>query len=176
METTATIQTMSRGMDGKLLVTLALPPEFLAEAKKLENENLDVKLGKHRERRSLTSNAYAWVLITKIAQSMRPPLNKSDVYVEMLKRYGQGGFVSIPKNERLESVLRAFDYYEHKGTGETRGKPFEHYMVYVGSSQYSTSEMNIFISGIVEEAKDLDIEVLPPDELKRMTDRWGEDA
>lgn len=175
METTATIQSMSRGMDGKLLVTLALAPVCLEESAKFyaNNENLDVKIVKHRERRSLTSNAYAWVLITKIAQSMRPPLNKQDVYVEMLKRYGQGGFVSIPKNDRLESVLRAFDYYEHKGTGETRGKPFEHYMVYVGSSQYSSAEMNIFVSGIVEEAKELGIEVLPPDELKKMTEGWG---
>jgi hypothetical protein len=173
METTATIQGLSRGMGGELLVTLALTPNHIDELKKLEHENLEVKIGKHRERRSLSSNSYAWVLITKIAQCMRPPLNKEEVYIEMLKRYGQGGIVTVQKNEQYDSVLRAFDYYEHKGDGTANGKEFAHMMVYIGSSQYSSSEMSIFISGIVEEARDLGIETLTPDELKKMAEGWG---
>ena len=172
METQASIQGMSRGMGGELLVTLSLNPSHIDEVAKLKGEALDVKITKHRERRSLTSNAYAWVLITKIAQSMQPPLNKNDVYVEMLKRYGQGDIVSIQK-ERLDNVLRAFDYYEFKGIGEVRGKEFHHYMVYVGSSQYNTKEMSVFIDGIVEEAKELGIETLTPDELKKMVGEWN---
>ena len=172
METQASIQGMSRGMGGELLVTLSLAPNHIDEVSKLKGEALDVEIKKHRERRSLTSNAYAWVLITKIAQSMQPPLNKNDVYVEMLKRYGQGDIVSIQK-ERLDNVLRAFDYYEFKGIGEVRGKEFHHYMVYVGSSQYNTKEMSVFIDGIVEEAKELGIETLTPDELKKMVGEWN---
>ena len=172
METQATIQSLSRGMGGELLVTLSLNPSHIDEVAKLKGEALDVKITKHRERRSLTSNAYAWVLITKIAQSMRPPLNKEDVYAEMLKRYGQGDIVTIQK-ERLDGVLRAFDYYEQKGTGTVNGKEFIHMMVYVGSSQYNTKEMSVFIDGIVNEAKDLGLETLPPDELKKMTEGWG---
>ena len=172
METQASIQGMSRGMGGELLVTLSLAPNHIDEITKLKDEVLDVKITKHRERRSLTSSAYAWVLITKIAQSMQPPLNKNDVYVEMLKRYGQGDIVSIQK-ERLDNVLRAFDYYEFKGIGEVRGKEFHHYMVYVGSSQYNTKEMSVFIDGIVEEAKELGIETMTPDELRKMTEEWG---
>ena len=172
METQATIQSLSRGMGGELLVTLSLAPNHIDEITKLKDEPLDVKITKHRERRSLTSNAYSWVLITKIAQSMQPPLNKNDVYVEMLKRYGQGDIVSIQK-ERLDNVLRAFDYYEFKGIGEVRGKEFHHYMVYVGSSQYNTKEMSVFIDGIVEEAKELGIETMTPDELKKMVGEWN---
>ena len=168
----AKIEGMSRGMGGELLVTLSLAPNHIDEIAKLKNEPLDVKITKHRERRSLTSNAYAWVLITKIAQSMQPPLNKNDVYVEMLKRYGQGDIVTIQK-ERLDNVLRAFDYCEYKGKGTTNGKEFHHYMVYVGSSQYNTKEMSVFIDGIVEEAKELNIETMTPDELKKMVGEWN---
>ena len=168
----AKIETLSRGMGGELLVTLSMPPSHIDEVAKLKDEPLDVEIKKHRERRSLTSNAYAWVLITKIAQSMHPPLNKNDVYVEMLKRYGQGDIVSIQK-ERLDNVLRAFDYYEFKGIGEVRGKEFHHYMVYVGSSQYNTKEMSVFIDGIVEEAKELGIETMTPDELRKMVGEWN---
>ena len=48
------------------------------------------------------------------------------------------------------------------------GKKFLHYMVYIGSSKYNTKEMSVFISGIVEEAKDLGIETLTPDEIARL--------
>ena len=168
----AKIETLSRGMGGELLVTLSVPPNYIDEVSKLKDEPLDVELKKRRERRSLTSNAYAWVLITKIAQSMRPPLNKNDVYVEMLKRYGQGDIVTIQK-ERLDGVLRAFDYYEQKGTGTVNGKEFIHMMVYVGSSQYNTKEMSVFIDGIVNEAKELGIETMTPDELRKMVGAWN---
>ena len=97
---------------------------------------------------------------------MRPPLNKEEVYVEMLKRYGQGDMVSIRKDRA--QALRAFDYYEVKGEGEVNGREFLHVMVYVGSSKYNTQEMNIFISGIVEEARDLGIETMTPVELARL--------
>ena len=168
----AKIETLSRGMGGDLLVTLSMPPSHIDEVTKLRDEPLDVEIKKHRERRSLTSNAYAWVLITKIAQSMQPPLNKNDVYVEMLKRYGQGDIVTIQK-ERLDNVLRAFDYYEYKGEGTTNGKEFRHYMVYVGSSQYDSKEMSVFIDGIVNEAKELGIETMTPDELRKMVGEWN---
>jgi hypothetical protein len=94
-------------------------------------------------------------------------MNKGEVYVEMLKRYGQGGFISI-QADKAGDVTRAFDYYVQKGEGEVNGKKFLHYMVYVGSSKYNTKEMSTFISGIVEEAKDLGIETLTPDEIARL--------
>jgi len=53
------------------------------------------------------------------------------------------------------------------------GKDFTHLRMWVGSSKYDSKEMSIFISGVVEEAKELGIEVLPPDELKKMTEGWG---
>ena len=42
------------------------------------------------------------------------------------------------------------------------------YQVYRGSHTYDTKEMSILIGGTVQEAKDLDIETMPPDELERM--------
>jgi len=94
-------------------------------------------------------------------------MNKEEVYAEMLKRYGQGGIISVQK-DKVADVMRAFDYYVQKGEGEVNGKQFLHMMVYVGSSQYDTKEMSTFISGIVEEAKDLGIETLTPDEIARL--------
>ena len=160
------------GLEGDLTVTLSLPRHNADNIKKLLDAEIDAEIKKWREKRSLSANAYAWVLITQIAQSMTPPMNKEEVYVEMLKRYGQGGFISI-QADKASDVTRAFDYYVQKGEGEVNGKNFLHYMVYIGSSKYNTKEMSVFISGIVEEAKDLGIETLTPQELERMKGEWA---
>ena len=166
------IANIGYGLEGDLAVTLSLPRQHADSLKKLMDADIEADIKKFRERRSRDANAYCWVLITQIAQSMTPPMNKEEVYVEMLKRYGQGGFISI-QADKASDVTRAFDYYVQKGEGEVNGKNFLHYMVYIGSSKYNTKEMSVFISGIVEEAKDLGIETLTPQELERMKGEWA---
>lgn len=161
------IKDLGFGLQGDLTVTLTLPRHYIEDLKVLKDCDIDATIKKYREKRSLSANAYCWVLITKIAQSMTPPMNKEEVYVEMLKRYGQGGIISVQK-DKVSDVMRAFDYYVQKGEGQVNGKEFLHMMVYVGSSQYDTKEMATFISGIVEEAKDLGIETLTPNEIARL--------
>ena len=161
------IKDLGFGMGGDLTLTLSLPRQHADSLKKLMDADIEADIKKFREKRSLSQNAYAWTLITKIAQSVNPPMNKEEVYIEMLKRYGQGGIISVQK-DKADDVIRAFDYYIPKGEGQINGKEFLHLMVYVGSSQYDTKEMATFISGIVEEAKDLGIETLTPDEIARL--------
>lgn len=161
------IKDLGFGLQGDLTLTLSLPRHHAEDLKALVDVDVAVDVKKWRNKRSLSANAYCWVLITQIAQSMTPPMNKEEVYVEMLKRYGQGGFISI-QADKAGDVTRAFDYYVQKGEGEVNGKKFLHYMVYIGSSKYNTKEMATFISGIVEEAKDLGIETLTPDEIARL--------
>jgi hypothetical protein len=161
------IKDLGYGLGGDLTLTLSLPRHHADSLKKLMDADIEADIKKYREKRSMSQNAYAWVLITQIAQCINPPMNKEEVYAEMLKRYGQGGIISVQK-DKASDVMRAFDYYVQKGEGEVNGKKFLHYMVYVGSSKYNTKEMSVFISGIVEEAKDLGIETLTPDEIARL--------
>ena len=44
---------------------------------------------------------------------------------------------------------------------------------YYGSHTYDTEEMSRLIDGVVTECRELGIETLPPDELKRMKEQWG---
>lgn len=158
---------MGKEYGGEITATFTVPPSLADNVHALIGCDASVEVKKWRERRSLSQNAYAWTLITQIAQCMQPPLNKEDVYIEMLKRYGQGGMVSVLK-DKSDDILRAFDYYEIKSEGEAKGRTYLGVKVFVGSSKYDTHEMSVFVSGIVEEAKDLGIETLPPDELERL--------
>ena len=122
----------------------------------------------YKEKRSLSANAYLWVLVGKIADVLRT--SKDEVYVEMLKRYGQGDYVSVRSDINVNGL---FKYYEERGQSEVNGKQFTHYMVYRGSSEYDTREMSVLIDGVVSEAKELDIETLPPQQIARLQEEWA---
>lgn len=121
----------------------------------------------HHEKRSLNANAYAWSLISKIADVVRS--SKDEVYLTMLKRYGQSEMVSVLSDIDVSGY---FKYYEEVGRATLQGKEFTHYRVYKGSSEYDSREMSILIDGIVSEAKELDIETLPPCEVDRLKNMW----
>jgi hypothetical protein len=125
------------------------------------------EIKEHKEKRSLNSNAYAWSLIGKIADALRT--SKEETYLTMLKRYGQSEMVSVLSSIDLTGY---FKYYEPIATTTLQGKEFTHYRIYKGSSEYDSREMAIFIDGIVSEAKELDIETLPPREIERLKELW----
>lgn len=117
-----------------------------------------------KEKRSLDQNAYAWKLITEIGNVLRK--SKEEVYLQMLKDYGQGEIVSILSSINPKGY---FKYYEEIGTGVVNNKEFTHYKIYKGSSEFDRKEMSIFIDGIVQECKQLGIETLTPVEIARLS-------
>lgn len=121
----------------------------------------------HKEKRSLNANAYAWTLITKIADALRT--SKEECYLEMLKRYGQSEIVSVLSQIDVSGY---FKYYEPLATATLQGKEFTHYKIYKGSSEYDSREMSILIDGIVSEAKELGIDTIPPAEIERLKNMW----
>lgn len=131
------------------------------------DKNTKYEIKEYRERRSLNANSYAWVLIGKIGNKLRK--SKEEVYLQMLKDYGQSEIVSI-----LSSINPSgfFKYYEKVGTGIINNKEFTHYKIFKGSSEYNTLEMSILIDGIVQEAQQLDIETKTPDEIERLKRMW----
>lgn len=121
----------------------------------------------HKQKRSLTANAYTWSLIGKIADAMRT--TKEETYLTMLKRYGQSEMVSVISSIDVSGY---FKYYEPIATTKLQGKDFTHYRIYKGSSEYDSSEMAVLIDGIVSDAKELGIETLPPNEVERLKEMW----
>ena len=133
-----------------------------------QDRDKQFEVKQHREKRSLNANAYAWVLIGKIADEIRA--SKDEVYLTMLKRYGQSEVVSVRSDVSLRGFIKYFDVI---GQSTLKGSLFTHYRVYKGSSEFDTKEMSVLIDGIISEAKELDIETLPPAEIARLKERWG---
>ena len=123
----------------------------------------DLKIEKHRNKRSLDANNYAWHLINEIANALR--LSKEEIYFEMLKSYGQRDYASMLSNVNASDY---FKYYEEQGVFKNNGNTFKSYLVFKGTSQYDSREMSIFIDGLVQEARQLGIETLEDMEIENI--------
>lgn len=132
-------------------------------------EKLAIKIDKYRERRSLNANNYAWKLLNEIGNVLRA--NKEDVYLDMLKRYGQREIISVLAHVPIKDYLK---YYDEAGESTLNGKLFKHYKVYKGSSEFDTREMSIFLDGVVSEAKALGIQTETPEQIAKLKSLWGE--
>jgi hypothetical protein len=134
-----------------------------------DKDKLSIEVKVYREKRSLNANAYAWLLIGKIADALRA--GKDEIYLKCLKRYGQSELISVRSHVPIENYVK---YFDEAGESMLNGKMFTHYRVYKGSSEFDSLEMSIFVDGICDEAKNLGIQVETPDEIARMKSLWGE--
>lgn len=172
-ELTGKIQGLSQDFASRR-ITLTLTVNEEAAAKNLYDElngeeKLSIKIDKYREKRSLNANAYAWKLMTEIANRVRT--SKDEVYLEMLKRYGQSEIISVLAHIPIKEYVK---YCEEAGESKLNGKLFKHYKAYKGSSEFDSREMSIFIDGIVSEAKELGIQTMTPNEIAKLKSLWGE--
>ena len=142
--------------------------KFLPLIFRLDKDTVyDVKINKHREKRSLNANAYLWKLVTEIGNVLNK--SKEEVYLQMLIDYGQSEMVSILSEIDVKGY---FKYYKLAGTSILNGKEFNHYKIYKGSSEYDTKEMSILLNGVVQEAKNLGIKTKDDIELERLIKEW----
>lgn len=141
---------------------------FLQDIFNLDKNTIyDVKIEKHREKRSLNANNYLWELCTQIGNILRK--SKEEVYLEMLVDYGQSIMVSVISDIKLNGFYK---YYKEAGKSILNGKEFTHYKIYKGSSEYDTKEMSILLDGVVQEARQLGIRTKEDEELEKMIDKW----
>ena len=159
-------------VSGKARLTLEINEKqvLLNGFDNLKNILLSLKLTKYRKKRSLNANAYAWKLITEIGNVLR--LSKEEVYVNMLKEYGQSDMISVIAEVPISNYVK---YCDEAGESTLNGKLFKHYKCYKGSSEFDSREMSIFIDGIVQEAKQLGIQTETPEELAKIKASWGEE-
>lgn len=135
-------------------------------------DRLVITAKKWRKKRSLDANAYAWVLMSKIADAQEYPTTKEEIYEKMLKDYGVLEEVDgVPITITVKACVDMSRITGHWMLIKSNGT-FNAYAMIKGSSEYDAKEMSRFIDGIVAEAKELGIETLPPAELETMMKAW----
>lgn len=183
MKFTAKIKDIGRTLSGSLTITLeSRGIDTTAVMELFGIDQLDVEIKKQRRKRSLDANAYYWVLVTKLAGVLR--ISNEELHNILLSKYGflevaEGNnyWAEIPDTEEAHRKVMDSPFYHLKPTSNVKmgedGVMYRTYLMIRGSSTYNTVEMSRLIDGLVSECKNLGIETLPPEELKRMMAAYG---
>lgn len=117
----------------------------------------------HKQRRSLTQNAYYWAMLNKLARKLR--MSDSEVHLNMLRDYGVCEVISISVGVPIGSY---FKYYDVMGVDYVDGEERRVVKVYKGSSRMDSTEFSHLIDGMRTECVEQGIEVATPEEIARM--------
>jgi hypothetical protein len=134
----------------------------------------DMEIKEHRKKRSLDANAYAWVLIGKLAEAMR--ITPLEVYRQAIRDVG-GNYEIIPiKEEAAEHFKRI---WESKGLGwpcEDMGASkipgYRNMRAFYGSSTFDSRQMGVMIESLQQDCAALDIEYLTPEKVALLMEEW----
>lgn len=138
-----------------------------------QDKDKKFEIKEHKPKRSLNANAYAWTLLGKIADVIGN--TKEEVYKEYIKNKGIYRIITIDE----KAAPTFIKVWEDRGLGwlcersETKIAGLVDVIAYYGTSSYNTKQMAGFIDYIVQEAKELDIETLTPDEIERLKTSWA---
>lgn len=127
------------------------------------NKVYDLIIQEHPTLRSLQQNKLLWELCSKIGE--KTTMAKEDVYINMLKSYGQSDVFTIKKNVRLSHYFKYYEVME-------KGQYFNDVIVYRGSSTYTKEEMKLLLDGIKQECDNYDIVTYSREELRLILDKW----
>lgn len=145
----------------------------MALVRKHKNKLYELVVKEFRKKRSLNANAYAWVLIGKLAEAMH--ITPEEVYLGAVRGLGGNFTVCTVHESELDRFIKS---WQHNGLGwpaEPVGSGYPGWINVVcfhGSSTYDTAQMARLIDNLVQDCKALDIETLPPDKLDLLKGSW----
>jgi len=128
---------------------------------------LDCEIKAHREHRSLDANARLWKTLTDMAAVLHT--TKDELYLIMLKRYGQFTYV-IVKTEAVEMFTTMYRLTEE--VGKTKSGEGTQLLCYFGSSDYNTLQMSQLLDGVMQEAHEIGVETPTKSEIELMKSQW----
>lgn len=162
------------------LTAACRPYQLAAELTELsealnKGKALRLDLSIWRQKRSLSANAYLWVLCQRIAEKMGNGLSKEEVYRRQVQEVGCFDVVEI----RKEAWPNLQQHWQRQGlgyqvelAGEDQEKGTVTALCYFGSSVYDSKEMSLLLEAVIQECQNLGIETRPEEEIQAMLGEW----
>ena len=146
----------------------------MAVVRKHKDKLYDLEVKEHRKKRSLDANAYAWVLINKIADALR--ITPKEIYRQAIQNVG-GNYEILPV--KAEAAEHFKQVWEAQGLGwpcvdigKSKIDGYRNLRAYYGSSTYSTTQMAQLIDILLQDCRALDIEVKSDEEIASIMGAW----
>lgn len=178
MQTTGTITDINiEYKTHKSKISLLLDTKELDILEQLKShDKLNIELKKWYKKRSLDANSYCWVLCDMIAKEISKDgdtITKEEIYKDAIKNIG----VFEPFIVQQSTFEKFKRIWEKQGLGFIVQKVSEKDTAikvhcYYGSSTYDSKEMNLLIELLVQEAKALNLETKPQEEINSLLQQW----
>lgn len=148
-------------LNGQIEITFITQKSVLRAFEGLRDKELSVVVKEYTKKRSLSQNAYLWVLLDEIGKKVNR--SKEDVYKEFIKDYGVFEVLPI-KNEAVEAFKRKWSAgglgWFIEDLGESKLDGYTKLAAYYGSSTYTSEEMKRLIDAVVYDCHELGIDTM----------------
>lgn len=153
-------------------ITVDLAGDFRKTYDKVKDGDVEITVKKYVEKRSLTANAYMWVLIHELAKVTR--INVRDVYFDHLRRVGGNmeTYCATPA-----AAARMTELWRSQGSTGW-GWPYDeldskldgcvNLRLYYGSSTFDKETMARMIDHLVQDCQACGLETRPRDEINAL--------
>lgn len=118
------------------------------------------EIRERKQRRSLTQNAYYWVLNNKLADALR--MDRQELHFHMLKSYGECEVFTVLEKVPLGDYFKYAEVFAH---GHLNGKDYKHVRIYKPSSKMDSKEFARLLDGMVQECEQQGIPTMTPNEI-----------
>ena len=146
----------------------------MALVRKHKNKLYNLEVKEYREKRSLDANAYAWVLIHKLAEATR--LTPVEVYREAIRNVGHNFTPMCVREQDVDKFIKSWNSnglgWPVMDLGPSQVPGCRNLAAYHGSSTYDTVQMSRLIDNLVQDCKALDIETLSEEKLSLLKEGW----
>ena len=159
------------GADG-LKLTVRTPQAKVIAERVQNGKQYTVEIKEYRQKRSLDQNAMYWSVLTTFAKDLG--ISNNYAHNMMLRRYGQLErygeelvYVFLPDTEEAAKKAEEAETYHLKPTSSTKqGKDgtYRAYMLLRGSKTYDTAEFKRLLDGLLDECKQMGLDVLTEQE------------
>lgn len=169
METKCKYHSLQFTVDGTQLLTLAIQGDFRPYIEEFDGKDLKCEIKPFKAKRSLSANAYAFVLINKLAEKLN--ISPQEVYKNAIRHIGGVSTVVCCQDRAVEEFRKG---WESNGIGwqteilDSKIDGCTNIICYYGSSTYDTKQMSRLIDNIVQDCKAVGIETMTPAELERL--------
>lgn len=160
---------------GEWELTFSTKGDAGAAYEKLKDCDVNAEFKKHNPGRSKDANAFCWALCTDIGKALTPPLPKEEVYRRAIRDVGE--YEPLPiREDAVETFQRRWASH---GTGwfaevvdNSKLKGYKLVFAYYGSSTYDTAAMSRLLDYLVDECRQIGLEIPASKEQEEMLKAW----
>lgn len=138
----------------------------------IKGKNYDIV--NHTEKRSRNANSYAWLLITKLSETLNYP--KEEIYRRAISEIGGKSTVLTLRSNAVKDFKRAYINGHLGRSVQILNSDAEtaDILITYGSSDFDRKQMSQLIDNLIQDCLSIGIETKSEEEIKSLLSQWGE--